>query len=169
MYILKYFRRRILELPQNQAKLNLPDSYVDFALNYNPVDIVMLLTKNPYLIGIETKDKVIYVRFVEINCLTKYELTFKDRTYKESIVLIAGNNIPEGGIYLDLESGKIYNLEDEPFRVAKDGRELIAESFDELLRKLRLFELSNENIQYRNQIDLEVPKNKDDLKLPWES
>ena len=169
MDILKYYRKRKIELPEKQSKLGLPDSYLDFAMNYNPVDIVRLITKSPYLLGFKINDKIIIIRFVELNCLSKYELRFEDGIYTEPLVLIAGNNIPEGGIYLDLETGKIYNLEDELNRVEKEERELIAESFDQFLENLSLFELSNQDPEYCEKVDLEVPGNIDDLKYRWEN
>lgn len=169
--ILKYYRRRghtgSINI-ERLLKLSLPYDYVGFGLTYNPEEIIPALTKNPYKIGYEFKNEVISVRFVDISNISWYKVDYGDEVYEEPLVLIADNNVPEGGIYLDTTNNGIYNLENEPLLISKNDRSKIAETFTEFLLSLKLYQLSNDDMAYCEEIDLSVPANKDSIRLPWE-
>jgi len=169
--ILKYFRKRKEANKLNLRKfieLNLPHDYIGFCITYSPYDIVPLLTSQPYKIGYFFGGDILNVRFTDIANATWYKVDYGDEIYEEPIVQIAENNIPEGGIFLDTRDLGIYNFENEPSIVSMKDRIKIADSFSKFLSSLKLYQLSNEDSLYSDEIDLEVPSNIDDMKLPWE-
>lgn len=169
--ILKYYRvRQKLETKRLRSalKLNLPLTYIGFGVKYNPVDIVGLVFKEPYMIGIHGLKRRISIRFIDIVNIAIYYEDDGIEINKEPIVQIAGNNNPQGGIFLDLRDHKIYNLECSPFSIIKTQREVIADSFEELLNNLKLYELSNKDLNYFKEIEIEIPENTYNLKYKWE-
>lgn len=169
--ISKYFRIRQeidVESLLSVLKLNLPTSYIGFGVKFNPIDIVGLVIEKPYMIGIKGEKRRLSVRFVDILNVSKYYEDDGSEFKEEPIVQIAGNNNPQGGIFLDLRDRKIYNLESSPFSILKEEREIIAESFDEFLESLKLYELSNKDLDYIKEIELKIPESVYRQKYKWE-
>ena len=169
--ILKYFRKR-QEVDANRLietlNLDLPLSYIGFGLKYNPIDIVGLVIDKPYMIGVHGSKRRLSVRFVDISNIAIYYEDDGIQKREEPIVQIADNNNPQGGIFLDLRDRRIYNLETSPFLTHKKEREILADSFDELLDKLKLYELSNEDLNYLKEIEVDIAEEIYSLKYKWE-
>ncbi len=172
MEILNYYRRRksFDQFTINHlCKFDLPINYLGFIIKYHPLEITGLLTKEPHTIGVEIDDAIVKVNFLDIDNLHFYELDYGDEKYIEPIVQLAYNNIPEGGIFYDTGDGHIYNFFEYPEDIARDNRSPMFSSFDDFFSSLRLFKLSNIDINFYEEWEIQVPENKDELTFPWES
>lgn len=169
MDISKYYRRRkpneFIDI-KLLLELNLPMNYIGFVVKYNTMDIAGLCTDIPIAIAVEHDQRLLRVEFVNPNHLGKYYVHDGDSFHYQNIVKIADNNIPEGGIFIDLDSHSIYNFSVEPASLPKDERVLICGSFDDFFNAISLYKRTENSFE---KWDLEVPDNKDELLFPWEN
>lgn len=173
MSVTKYYRRRSslehLSL-ERILKFNLSFRYIGFIVAYNPVQIVSLISNEPHAVGYTKKNgRLVKVDFLEIDSLMTYFIDYGDSQYSENIIKIADNNIPEGGIYYSLVDHKIYNFDCEPEDIPQEDRRAEFDSFESFFLSLNLYKLSNDNIDFKEEWDLDVPIDKDSLKFPWEA
>lgn len=168
----RYYRRRksfdIINLSILNA-LDLPFCYLGFIAKYHPLEITSLITDEPHGIGVVISSKFVKVSFLEADVLHRYEIDYGDSMYREDIVKIADNNIPEGGIYYDITDGCLYNLEVEPIDLPRKERKPIFCKVCLFFESLNLYKLSNSDTGFFERWELKVPSNKDDLVFPWEA
>lgn len=140
MDILKFYRHRKSipqELLNKVNQLQLPLDYSGFILRFRPQSITTLLTKSPHRIGIINNDDCLLIDFLDVNDLWLYEVDLGDgKILKPGVIKIADNNIPEGGIFLNVNDGSIYNFINEPISLERSEWNTISNSFSELLSKM---------------------------------
>ena len=173
MSVTKYHRRRKSidsSLLERLLKFSFSHNYIGFVVTYDSDLLVSLVSKEPHAMGYLNKnERLVKVNFTQVDNLATYIIDYGDSQYSENIVKIAENNIPEGGIYYSLENHKIYNFNCEPEDIPQEERQAEFESFETFFEALKLFKLSNDNIDFKEEWDLDMPTDKDELKFPWES